>query len=157
LHCQISIPIITCLSGHQCKGGLSHPADSIHWWIGDWLNYGEESYGKKYKKALEITGLDYGTLANDKYVVKQVKFPQRCGNLTWSHHRDMAPLEPDKQKYWFEFAEQHHLSTGEFKAKIKGAKYLAWLRYTDVWNFTGCEEHYGMEYNKLKPAKTASN
>ena len=38
----------------------------MHFWIGDWLNYGERKWGEKYKEALEKTGYDYQTLRNDK-------------------------------------------------------------------------------------------
>ena len=39
---------------------------SLHWWIGDWLNYGERCYGNTYTKAMEMSGFDYQTCADDK-------------------------------------------------------------------------------------------
>ena len=28
---------------------------AIQWWIGDWLNYGENAYGDKYTEAIKAT------------------------------------------------------------------------------------------------------
>jgi hypothetical protein len=34
------------------------------WWLGDWLLYGERTYGGRYRAALELTSLEYKTLRN---------------------------------------------------------------------------------------------
>lgn len=66
--------------------------------IGDWLTYGEgkgERYytprgeDRKdiptiYSRAMEITGLEYGTLANYAMTAKKLKFSLRSENLSFS-------------------------------------------------------------------------
>ena len=39
-------------------------ADSAAWWLGDWLIFGSESYGQRYKAAVASTEFDYQTLRN---------------------------------------------------------------------------------------------
>jgi hypothetical protein len=47
----------------------------VHWWLGDWLIYGEKHFGgTKYQEAMEKTGFKYGTLRNDKYVAQKVSY-----------------------------------------------------------------------------------
>lgn len=129
---------------------LQRAYNSIHWWLGDWLNYGIEHYDLTYEKAqelLEEQGFEYsyGALRNDKYV--STTFPLSCRHdkLSWGHHLEVAPLPPDEQQYWLGYAKEHQLSTRELRAAIKGAKDLPWLRYTDVWNFSDCDERFGLK------------
>lgn len=134
---------------------LNKASDSVHWWIGDWLNYGTEHYeidGQKltYEQAtelLEAKGLNfsYGTLRNDKYVAETIPLSLRNDKLRWNHHYLVAPLPPDQQQYWLNYAEEHQLTTRELRAAIKGTKDLPWLRYTDVWNFSECDDRFGLK------------
>ena len=41
-------------------------AQTVQWWIGDALNFGEQRYGEMYTQAIDETGLDYQTLPNWK-------------------------------------------------------------------------------------------
>ena len=54
---------------------------AVHWWIGDWLNYGESKYGETYAQAMDETGFDYGTLADDKWIANQYQISERSENL----------------------------------------------------------------------------
>jgi hypothetical protein len=89
--------------------------------IGDWLNYGEgkgprfygaqkDENGEKpniYTPAMRITGLDYGTLKNYASVAKNVKLSLRNYNLSWDHHRRIAPLKTDEEKQkWLRIADE---------------------------------------------------
>jgi DNA modification methylase len=79
---------------------------SVHWWIGDWLNYGERAYGDKYKEALKATGLEYQTLRDDKWVAGKIELSRRRDNLPFFHHKDVAALPPDEQDSWLKLAEE---------------------------------------------------
>lgn len=78
---------------------------SVHWWIGDWLNFGEQRYGEMYSQPLDETKYEYKTLRNDKYVADKVELSRRRDNLSYSHHCEVAPLEPKEQEYYLELAE----------------------------------------------------
>jgi len=129
---------------------LNKASDSIHWWIGDWLNYGMEHYGLTYEKArelLEQRGLSfsYQTLRDDKWVAGVIPLSCRHDKLPWSYHREVAPLSPEQREYWLGYAEERNLKRSELRASIKGAEHLPWLRYTDVWNFSECDKRFGKQ------------
>jgi DNA modification methylase len=44
---------------------------------------------------------------------------RRRTNLSWSHHREVAPLEPGEQDYWLDIAETEGLSRKELRNRIK--------------------------------------
>ena len=70
---------------------------SVQFWIGDWLNFGEKAWGKKYKEALEKTGLDYQTLRNYKWVSSSVPLSLRRDTLSFHHHAEVASLATEQQ------------------------------------------------------------
>ena len=63
-------------------GSLQTVAKAWQWWIGDWLQYGEQKYGEKYAAAIEVTGHEYQALANAAWVAGQVQFSSREENCT---------------------------------------------------------------------------
>ena len=69
---------------------LSQIEGGVHWWIGDWLNYGEAKYGEMYAQAMSSTGFALQTLTNDKSVAKKIQFSLRRENLGWSQHKEIA-------------------------------------------------------------------
>lgn len=57
-----------------------------------WINYGKKAYERgKYEKALEELEYEYQTLRVYSYVASQVKSLTRINNLSWNHHRLVAP------------------------------------------------------------------
>ena len=59
--------------------------------LGDWLNFGERSYGEMYAQGMAITGLSYKTLANAAWTSREIESCRReegdvpVGRLV--HHR----------------------------------------------------------------------
>jgi len=92
---------------------------SVMWWIGDWLNYGEAAYGEKYSQALETTDYAYRTLAQAAWVAKAVQFSSRLENLSWSHHQEVASLEPDEQDAILGKATEHGMSRKELREFVR--------------------------------------
>ena len=56
----------------KCGAFLQQIDGAVQWWIGDWLNYGEHAYGKKYSQALDATGIELRTLEAYAYVAANV-------------------------------------------------------------------------------------
>ena len=98
---------------------LSRINRASHWWIGDWLNYGENKYGEMYSQAMQDTDFDYQTLAHDKAVAREFEFIRRRINLSWSHHAEVVALEPDEQDKWLDKAEQDELTREELRRAIR--------------------------------------
>lgn len=83
---------------------------SAGWWIGDWLTYGNHVFGERYVRASRITGYDAQTLMNMAYVASRFDVSRRRGKLSWSHHAEIAALEPEEQDHWLTKAEEDRLS-----------------------------------------------
>ena len=88
------------------------------WWIGDLLEYGDNHYGDTYTQAIEVTGLTYSTLANAKWVAKQVPPERRRPELSFSHHAETAALSPSNQVKYLEMAVADEMSTMHLRNKI---------------------------------------
>jgi len=104
---------------------LGYMEGAIHWWIGDWLNYGEAKWGEVYGQALDDTGFSYDTLRADKYVSSRFQLLRRRNNLSWSHHRELAPFDEPEQEKWLDRVVQEGMTRGELRANIRQDKYLS--------------------------------
>lgn len=90
------------------------------WWIGDWVRFGTTAYGEKYMRASELTGYDQHSLRNIAYVAS--RFPElsrRRDNLSFSHHAELAPLEPREQERWLMRAERERLSVSALRRELR--------------------------------------
>ena len=70
---------------------------TVLWWIGDWLRYGEYTYGEKFAQAVEETGRAPQTLANLQWVAGAIGPSRRRENLSHAHHAEVAGLDEDDQ------------------------------------------------------------
>ena len=92
---------------------------SIGFIIGDWINFGETTYGDKYKEALAATGIAYQTLANYSYVARKVEFSLRKENLDFEHHAVDAKLKTnEEQQHWLEVTKREGLSVRRLRKSI---------------------------------------
>ena len=98
---------------------LQNMAGALPFWVGDWLNYGERTYGETYAQAVEATGMKTQTLLNYASVASRVQLPARVDSLSWSHHREVAALEPPEQVALLERAVAENLSTRELRLLVK--------------------------------------
>lgn len=103
---------------------LKRMEKSVQWWIGDWLRFGERKYGEMYSQALDVTGYEYSTLANMKWVADRIPFSERSENLSWSHHQQVASLEPGLQIELLDRAEEEGLSVRQLKDEVYNVKYV---------------------------------
>ena len=99
---------------------LGHIHGCARWWIGDWMNYGEQHYGDKSRRAIEAAALLH--LEPDacrSYALVASRVATRVSTLTWSHHREVVALEPDDQQSWLRLAEQHDWSVADLRQAIR--------------------------------------
>lgn len=89
-------------------------------WFGDWVTWGEAHYGEKYVQAIDITGLDYQTVANVVSVAKRVPPERRRSSLSWSHHEVVASLPPAEQDKWLDEAEQEGMTRNRLRSRLQG-------------------------------------
>ncbi len=97
-----------------------------NWWVGDWLQYGTSRWGEKYVEASRITGFDAKTLRNIAYVASRFDLSRRRDKLTWTHHAEVAALEPAQQEVWLERAVEQRLSATDLRVALR-----SWQRGTE--------------------------
>jgi hypothetical protein len=71
-------------------------SNATAWWLGDWLLYGKMKYGRRYKAAIEVTGLDYQTLRNYAVVARRFDPARRRSELSFQHHAEVCAMADDE-------------------------------------------------------------
>jgi hypothetical protein len=93
-----------------------------NWWIGDWLRYGNTRWGEKYVEASKITGIDGKTLRNIAYVASRFDLSRRRDNLSWTHHAEVAALDPGEQDTWLDCAVGLRLSATDLRLEVRSSQ-----------------------------------
>ncbi len=95
---------------------------SAAWSIGDWLVFGDRKWGRQlimdggefdpktpnripshlFDSAIESTGLDRQTLSQYASVCRAISYDQRRSDLSFSHHRVLAPLNDKQRGQWLD-------------------------------------------------------
>jgi hypothetical protein len=113
----------TSFDDWQSIGGTLQTINAAHqWWIGDWLLFGEIHYGDRYAQAVELTKLSYGSIANIVWTARNVDLTRRRENLSFAHHSEVAPLEPDEQEHWLALAEANEWSRDQLRDEIRKSR-----------------------------------
>jgi transposase len=99
---------------------LARRGDSIMWWIADHSAYGERQYRRDYGPALEQL-YERKSLRNLAYVARNVDPSVRREELSFSHHAEVAPLDPEQQAAWLESAIAHAWSKQELRDQLADA------------------------------------
>jgi len=100
-------------------------AESVMWWVGDWVNYGERAYGEKYTQAINETGCGSQTLMNAAWVSDRFEISRRREILTFSHHADVAALPPKQADQILDLAEAKNWSTRDLRAHLRELRHAA--------------------------------
>jgi hypothetical protein len=90
--------------------------------IGDWHIAGVNAgftRGDLYDEAMAITGLDRATLYNAVNLAKSVNPGVRRTDLSPSHHREVASLEPAQQEKMLEQAALNHWTRQELADRVQ--------------------------------------
>ncbi len=103
----------------ELGGSLKRVEGAIQWWIGDWICHGEQKWGDKYKATIEATGYEYQSLRILKHVSSKIELLRRRNKLSWSHHREVAPLESKEQNKWLKKAESEGWSHRELRTALR--------------------------------------
>ena len=97
---------------------IKKSGQSVQFWLGDWLNYGEGRWGEKYSQALDETDYALGTLQNASWVANNISPSRRHEKLSFSHHQNVAHLEPEEQDKWLNKAEEEGWTVFEMRQAI---------------------------------------
>lgn len=105
-----------------CGDFINKSQEAIHFWIGDWLNYGERTWGERYKDALERTKYDYQTLRNDKWIASRIPPERRKKELSFSHHQEVADLPSEEQEELLHKAADEDMNRSDFRKLVESRK-----------------------------------
>jgi hypothetical protein len=98
---------------------ISRVSNASTWWLGDWVVYGEQEYGNRYRAALAATQLDYQTLRNYAWVARRFEPSRRRDALSFQHHAEVASLPDADQDLWLERAQRLRWSRNELRRQLK--------------------------------------
>lgn len=109
----------------RCGEVLHRIEGAVQWWLGDWLNYGEKAYGEKYAEALDATGFEQHTLENYAYVAGNIKTSLRREDVSYSIHKEIAPLPVDQQKHILARAADEQLTVSAVRDLVRQESHLS--------------------------------
>jgi hypothetical protein len=109
---------------------------SMEFVVGDWLVYGEHNFKQKgagrrtncdYQAAIRATGIDYALLRVYAHVSRRVNLLSRNNKLSWTHHRAVAKLPPEKQKHWLDIAaeSEERVTTRRLRTSINAGRLVS--------------------------------
>jgi hypothetical protein len=98
---------------------LANVSSASTWALGDWLMFGERTFGHRYRAALEVTNLDYQTLRNYAWVAGRFAPPRRRAGLSFQHHAEVAAMPEVEQDIWLQRAINGCWSRNELRRRIK--------------------------------------
>jgi hypothetical protein len=106
--------------------------ESIAWWVGGWVIYGEQNFEEKMAQAVKATGLKVKTIQQYAWVYGNVPVEVRNPALEFSHHRAVAALPVKEQRSWLKRAEREvmpvHVLVKAIAVDQKKAKQEFWLK-----------------------------
>ena len=103
----------------QLGARIAMRANASLWWLGDWLAFGQDKYGRRYREALALTGLDYQTLRNYAVVARRFDLSRRRDKLSFQHHAELSALDDEDQDRWLAQAESAGWSRNELRRRVR--------------------------------------
>lgn len=90
--------------------------------IGDYLNAGVKFFGDDAYQLSE--SLDIGPSSKEQYmwVASKIEPERRRPELSWSHHRSVAALEPAEQDRWLSDAIENRWSRGDMDERMRPSR-----------------------------------
>ncbi len=92
--------------------------DGLAWEMGDWIVGRETAYGDMGRLAAELD-VPLGTLKNRASVARRIEPPRRRDDLSWSHHAEVAGLEPDEGDAVLAEASLYNWSVERLRGEMK--------------------------------------
>lgn len=93
--------------------------EAVRFAIGDTIVLGEELYREEAYQAIEQMGLSVDARREYVRVAQRVPRSIRRDDLSWSHHRAIAPMKPKEQKRWLKVAADQQMSHHALREAIR--------------------------------------
>jgi site-specific DNA-methyltransferase (adenine-specific) len=100
-----------------CGNFLRRAEGSVHFWIGDWLAYGQVHFRKDYEQATAVTGYSYQTLRKDKYLAQRIPPERRRSDVDVAIYHELAPLDEKNQDLLLEKVQTQGLTVQQLRVE----------------------------------------
>lgn len=94
----------------------------VNFYLGDWLIFGEGTFGERWAQAAEATGLSEQTLLRIMAVCRGVPPSRRRDDLSWSVHAAVYTLPAREQRTWLARAAEHGWGYAELRKAMQAAR-----------------------------------
>jgi hypothetical protein len=92
--------------------------DMTSWGLGDLILVMEERFPEEVAQLVESSGRSPATCSHHARISSRIPLERRRAGLSWSHHREVAALEPGDQDVWLGRAEEYRWSLDEFRGVV---------------------------------------
>src|SRR5947209_354653 len=96
--------------------------ENTMWAIGDWWSYGENRFGESASQALSGR-LSHQTFKNASWVASKFEPSRRRPELSFSHHAEVASLEPEVADRLLDLAEKQSWTREQIRAEATAVKH----------------------------------
>jgi len=119
------------------------------WWLGDWWNACKWGDGKE---ACERIGVNYENARVCGHVSEQIQLLRRRNNLSFSHHREVCPIEDTAmQDKLLDWAETEKATVRQLREKVQ-----EYLSMAD-WSESEKDRRFDVEAGKAVVANTSGD
>ncbi len=94
----------------------------VNFYLGDWLIFGEGTFGERWAQAAEATGLAEQTLLRIMAVCRGVPPSRRRDDVSWSVHAAVYTLPAREQRTWLARAAEHRWGYAELRKAMQAAR-----------------------------------
>ena len=115
---------------------LARETEAIRWRVGDWYNAGETFFGEQAAQAVD--GLSAQSIQNAAWVANRYIGSRRRESLSWSHHAEVAALEPADADNLLDEAEAKQWPVKRLRAVRNEVKAITNGKKTSLPTCPGC-------------------
>lgn len=122
----------------RCGAFLSQIDGTVQWWVGDWLNAGEDRYGELAAQAIDARHWREETVRVYRWVCKQIPPVSRLTNVSFQLHQEVAALPEAERDAWLIRCADECLTREQLRHQIKTAKAEASESTAEFWLLVKC-------------------
>jgi hypothetical protein len=104
---------------------------SVSWWIGDWWAFGEHRYGARKAAVDGCQGPSFQACVDAANVCRNFEIKRRRLIMSFSHHREVAALEPAEADALLDLAEANSWSKLALRAEVHRRRVIVGVQTSD--------------------------
>lgn len=97
----------------------------LDWVVGDWWRKGDHAYGERAAQVLDSDWHSFQSFRNAGWVAGRFEASRRRDALSFSHHSEVASLDPDAADALLDQAEEEGWTRNELRREVHRVKHAA--------------------------------